>query len=188
MLVILLLFGVIAGILDTFSSSFSCGGLRVFCRSADLLGSGFSVVFPLFRQVASALWSSRFSPVPLSPSVSALRPILPWLQQKRGTLAHQQKKAPQQASAFGRFNIHGLVRQNINLFSLRHGRNSRSSSLSFLSLLSRGITIVWVHKTNSIKDSVQSLLASPSEGHCQGIIIGPLVGTKQFVASCLNAI
>jgi hypothetical protein len=46
-LAILLLFGVIAGILDTFGSSGSCGGLRVFDCSADFLNYGSSVVFSL---------------------------------------------------------------------------------------------------------------------------------------------
>jgi hypothetical protein len=46
-LAILLLFGVIAGILDTFGSSSSYGGLRVFGCSAELLGSSFLAVFSL---------------------------------------------------------------------------------------------------------------------------------------------
>ena len=45
-LAIFLLFGVVAGILDTFGSSGSCGGLRVFGCSADFLNSGFRSFFP----------------------------------------------------------------------------------------------------------------------------------------------
>jgi hypothetical protein len=44
-LAILLLFGFIAGILDTFGNSGSCGGLRLFGCSADFLNSGSSAVF-----------------------------------------------------------------------------------------------------------------------------------------------
>jgi hypothetical protein len=46
-LAILLLFGVTAGIFYTFSSSVSCGGLKVFGCSTDFLNSGSSVVFAL---------------------------------------------------------------------------------------------------------------------------------------------
>jgi hypothetical protein len=98
-LAILLLFGFIAGILDTFGSSGSCGGLRVFDCSADFLNSGYSAIFSL----ASALRPSQISPVMLLPSILALWSILPWLQQERGSLAQQQKKALQQASALWLF-------------------------------------------------------------------------------------
>jgi hypothetical protein len=114
-LAILLVFVVIAGILDIFGNSGSCGGLRVFGCSTDLLGYDFSVVFSLvsagrFSTSTGSVFSC--SAITIGYGTSANSTL-----SKSGVLWLNSKKRPfSKLRHFGCFNIPGSVRQNFNLF------------------------------------------------------------------------
>jgi hypothetical protein len=81
MLAILLLFGVTAGTFDTFGSSVSYGGLKIFGCSADILNSSSLVVLALASAghfSTSAISAFGFSAAAFK---MALRLIQLWLRQ-----------------------------------------------------------------------------------------------------------
>jgi hypothetical protein len=144
--------GVIAGNLDTFGNSGSSGGLRIFGSPVDSSSSGSSTVFSLAsigRFGASA--DSAFS-YPIAFGTSGDSPLAPSGAGYSGSAVEEVPSA-----SFGTLAVSiYLGRWVKTLIFLPFGVEEMAevAAFLFLSLLSRGITVVRVYEANYIKNSV----------------------------------
>jgi hypothetical protein len=179
-LTILLLLGVIAGVLDTFSNSGSAGGLKIFGSPDVFPSSGSSVAFPL---ASTACLGASADPVEGTFGASADPSLEP---AGVGCPGPEVEDIP--SASFGTVAVSMYQGRCVKtlIFLPFSATEMAEVAVSLFSLFSRGIDIIWIYKTNNVKDSIQPFLASSFEGQGHCIIFGPCVGPKQFVTSRLN--